>query len=327
MSASNPHVIEITAAHEHVGQRIDRMLAAALPDFSRSRLKSLIESGCLNSGEATIAEPSYRVKPGEVFVLTVPPAAPAHLEGQAIDLAVVHEDDDVIVIDKPAGLVVHPAPGNPERTLVNALIAHCGDSLRGIGGERRPGIVHRLDKETSGLIVAAKTETAHTDLVRQFAAREVERSYKAVVRGVPAQMRGELTGNIGRSPHNRKKMAVLANGGRPAVTRYRVEAVFAQGAASLLKCRLLTGRTHQIRVHLAAAGHPLVGDPLYGGGRNKTLRRLSTDTRNVVEGFSRQVLHAATLGFRHPASGAWLSFESDLPGDLKALIAALAGED
>ncbi|RDD61951.1 RluA family pseudouridine synthase [Ferruginivarius sediminum] len=324
MDAADPRRIEITAPPSRAGERIDRTLAAALPELSRSRLKALIEAGCLTSDGETIAEASYRVKAGQVFVLDVPPPAPARPQAQAMDLAVVYEDEAVIVVDKPAGLVVHPAPGNPDRTLVNALIAHCGDSLLGIGGERRPGIVHRLDKDTSGLLVAAKTETAHAELVRQFSAREIERVYKAVVWGVPAPTQGELSGNIGRSPHNRKKMAVLAHGGRPAVTRYKVERALANGNAALVGCRLLTGRTHQIRVHLAEAGHPLIGDPLYGRAHGKRLRQLGKRARDAVRAFDRQALHAATLGFRHPVTGAPCRFESRLPTDLARLIEALS---
>jgi len=323
MTSRDTRTIRVTADAATAGERVDRLLARALPDISRSRLKGLIADGRLTLDGATIAEPAYRVKAGQRFVLTIPPAAPARPEAQPMALDVVHEDSEVIVVDKPAGLAVHPAPGTPDRTLVNALIAHCGDSLQGIGGERRPGIVHRLDKDTSGLMVAAKTAAAHQALVAQFAARTIERRYVAVVWGVPAPAAGELTGNIGRSPHNRKKMAVLRDGGRPAATRYRTRRVLAGGAAAVLECRLLTGRTHQIRVHLAHAGHPLVGDPLYGRPPGRRLRRLSEPARAAASALGRQALHAATLGFRHPRSGEWMAFERPCPGDIEALIAAL----
>jgi 23S rRNA pseudouridine1911/1915/1917 synthase len=219
-------------------------------------------------------------------------------------------------------MVVHPAPGNPNRTLVNALIAHCGASLSGIGGVRRPGIVHRLDKDTSGLIVAAKCDAAHRGLVRQFAAREVERAYRALVWGTPLPRQGEVRGNIGRSPRNRKKMAVLGRGGRPALTRYRMLRAFAD-AASLLDCRLATGRTHQIRVHLAYLGHPVIGDKLYGRARTGRRATLPEAARTVLSSFERQALHACLLGFRHPLSDQSLRFESELPFDINQLISML----
>ena len=329
-TASEARTIDLRVPPEQAGARLDRLLAETLPDLSRSRLKALIEAGCLSGSlggsAATIAEPSHRVKAGQNLRLTIPATVPAQPRGQAIALDVVFEDEALIVIDKPAGLVVHPAAGNPDGTLVNALIAHCGESLLGIGGERRPGIVHRLDKDTSGLLVAAKSERVHAELVRQFAAREIARSYRAVAWGVPAPAAGELSGNIGRSPHNRKKMAVLPRGGRSALTRYRTLQVLAGGVASLLECRLETGRTHQIRVHMAEAGHPLIGDPVYGRTRNKTLTRLSGKARGEVEAFTRQALHAVSLGFRHPVSGATLFFETPLPKDMTALIAALEAE-
>lgn len=309
--------------HGDAGERVDRLLASAWSDISRSRLKQLIEDGCLAADGATIAEPSTRVKAGWCLQLRLPEPAPARPEAQAMNLKIVYDDDAVIVVDKPAGLVVHPAPGNPKGTLVNALIAHCGDSLQGIGGERRPGIVHRLDKETSGLIVAAKTQQAHEALVQQFSARTIDRSYLAVCWGLLAPTSGRLTGAIGRSPRNRKKMAVVKQGGREAATRYRTLEVLASGAASLVECRLETGRTHQIRVHLTEAGHPLLGDPLYGRTQPKAMKLLGIQARATVDRFNRQALHAATLAFTHPQTGERLSFESPLPADLQGLIAAL----
>ncbi len=324
MTAAEPaRTYKIAVLKAEAGERLDRLLAARLPEFSRSRLKNLIEAARLSAGGQTIVEPSYRVKPGQRLVLAVPAAAPARPQAQAIPLDVLYEDAELIVIDKPPGLVVHPAPGNPDRTLVNALLAHCGAALTGIGGERRPGIVHRLDKGTSGVMVAAKTQAAHAGLVASFAAREIERAYLAVVWGVPEPRSGEIAGNIGRSPRNRKKMAVLERGGRPARTRYRVLKALADGQASLVECRLLSGRTHQIRVHMAAEGHPLLGDPLYGRAGVLRTRRLPAPAQAALEALGRQALHARTLGFRHPVSGEALRFESDIPLDIKRLIGSL----
>ena len=314
---------DVAASQAEAGERIDRMLAARLPTLSRSRLKSLIEAGQVKCGGETIDEPSYRVKPGQIFAIIVPEAAPALPEGQDIPLDIVYEDPHLIVIDKPAGMVVHPAPGNPDRTLVNALIAHCGAALTGIGGERRPGIVHRLDKGTSGLMVAAKTQGAHAGLTALFAARDIERAYRAVVWGVPEPRTGEIAGNIGRSPRNRKKMAVLRRGGKAARTRYRVLRELGGGLASLIECRLLTGRTHQIRVHLSEKGHPLLGDPLYGRAGDGRLNRLPEAAQEALKTLGRQALHAKTLGFRHPVTGANLRFDRDLSADINSLIHSL----
>lgn len=313
------------------GRRLDQVLAGALETLSRSRLKGLIESGCVSVDGGTIVEPSFRVKPAQICAVRVPPSVPARPAGQAMELDIVYEDDEVIVIDKPAGLVVHPAPGHPDRTLVNALIAHCGPSLTGIGGERRPGIVHRLDKDTSGLMVAAKTAVAHENLVNQFSARTIGRAYRAVVRGVPHPRRGSLTGRIGRSPRNRKKMTVLSRGGKEALTTYMVLQSLGQkvsekqsGApASLVECRLKTGRTHQIRVHMAHAGHPVLGDLNYGSQRSlKQRARFSVATLEALKVLNRQALHAAELAFDHPTTGQRLAFERPVPADIAALIAS-----
>jgi len=309
------------------GERIDRLLANTLPDRSRSFLKRLIEDGCLDAaGEhgATIIEPSYRVKPGERFLLRIPASVDPEPLGENIPLNVVFEDDDLIVINKPPGLVVHPAPGNLTGTLVNALIAHCGASLKGIGGVRRPGIVHRLDKDTSGIMVSAKTGPAHEGLTRQFADHSIERAYAAFVWGMPSPSQGTVEGNIGRSPRNRKKMAVLTLGGKTALTNYRTEAAYAAGAASLVECRLETGRTHQIRVHMAHIGHAVIGDPVYGGGSTRArMSQLSPEASNMIAGFRRQALHARLLGFEHPISGEFQQFEAALPDDLAALAQKL----
>jgi len=305
----------VTVEDAEAGERLDRVLAARLAAYSRTRLKHLVESGQVMLEGATITDPSLRVKPGQSFIVAIPPPVDDRPTPQAMALAIVYEDEQVLVLDKPAGLVVHPAPGNLDRTLVNALLAHCGDSLAGIGGVKRPGIVHRLDKDTSGLLVIAKTDLAHQKLSADFAARRLTRAYLAVVRGVPNPGAGEIEARIGRSKTDRKKMAVLATGGKAALTRYRTLRRFG-AAAALLECRLATGRTHQIRVHLAAKGHPLIGDPVYGRGRASSLPPAARD-------FGRQALHAERLGFTHPTRGEYLEFSTPLPSDMAALIASL----
>jgi 23S rRNA pseudouridine1911/1915/1917 synthase len=317
-AAGERHSIE--ASEEDAGLRLDAVLAARLPALSRSRIKALIDSGKVESGGDAVTAPARKVRAGEVFTLTVPPAEAPRLEGQAIPLSVVYEDGALIVIDKPAGMVVHPAAGNPDGTLVNALIAHCGPGLTGIGGEARPGIVHRLDKDTSGLIVAAKTAAAHESLTRQFAERSISRLYEALVWGRPKPPEGEIAGNIGRSPRNRKKMAVLKRGGREAITAYRTLASYGEALISRVECRLLTGRTHQIRVHMAYRGTPLLGDPLYGRKAPAALRRLPESAQAAVGALGRQALHAKTLGFQHPETGQRLEFSSPVPPDLRGLI-------
>lgn len=323
--AAAPGEILVEIGDPQAGERLDRALAATAGGLSRSRIQALIAAGCVTA--VTAGRPaddvSYRVKVGERFRILPPPPVDDRPAAQAAALAVVYEDAYLIVVDKPAGMVVHPAPGNRDRTLVNALLAHCAGSLSGIGGVRRPGIVHRLDKDTSGLLVAAKTDAAHQGLVAQFSARTVDRVYDAVVWGVPAPTEGRIEGAIGRSPHNRQKMAVVERGGRPAVTLYRVERVLGP-AHALVACRLLTGRTHQIRVHLTGSGHPLVGDPVYGRADRRRRQALSPAARDAVEGFGRQALHARTLGFNHPVTGARLDFTMPAPADMQALVATLA---
>jgi 23S rRNA pseudouridine1911/1915/1917 synthase len=315
----------VTVGPQAAGGRLDRLLAEALPQLSRSRLKVLIEAGQVSAGGQPVTSPSAKVKDGQIFAIIVPEVKAVALEAQAIPLEYLYEDRDLIVLNKPAGLVVHPAAGNPDMTLVNALLAHCGEELTGIGGERRPGIVHRLDKDTSGVMVAAKSEAAHKGLVELFAAHDIERAYRALVWGLPRPSEGTVTGNIGRSPHNRKKMAVLQHGGRPAETGYRVMRTFQNGQVSLVECRLKTGRTHQIRVHMAELGHPLLGDPQYGraGTNSRRARLLPKAVQSALAALNRQALHAKTLGFRHPISGEDLQFESELPPDLSALISSL----
>ncbi len=291
-----------------------------------------MKAGSLSAGGATIGDPGERVKPGLVYRLTIPEAAPAEPEGEAIALDVVFEDDDVIVIDKPSGLVVHPAPGHDSGTLVNALIEHCGDSLSGIGGVRRPGIVHRLDRDTSGLLVVAKNDAAHRSLSAQFAAHgrdgRLHRAYLALAWGVPDRPVGTIDAPLGRSSANRKKMAVVSeSAGRFARTHFEQQAVYpdAEGrpAISLLRLTLETGRTHQIRVHLAHIRHPVVADPVYGTGFRASERRLADGPREILKGLRRQALHAAELGFEHPGTGEQLFFESPLPADLRELIEKL----
>jgi 23S rRNA pseudouridine1911/1915/1917 synthase len=325
MAAGEP--LHVTIQPGQSGERLDRALLAALgdmvPALSRTRVKALIESGAVQSSDfQPVTDPGRRVRPGQTFAIIIPEARPLTVEAQEIPLEIVYEDEDVIVVDKPAGMVVHPAPGNPDRTLVNALVAHCGASLKGIGGVQRPGIVHRLDKDTSGLMVAAKTDAAHHSLVEQFASRRVERVYAAIVWGVPQPRRGEIAGAIGRSRTDRKKMAVVRLGGKPALTRYEVKQSFAGGAASLLDCRLATGRTHQIRVHLTALGHPLLGDPVYGRSRPRQ-RALPEPAAQAVAALGRQALDAYVLGFEHPRTAHPLRFEKNLSSDIKSLIRTL----
>lgn len=305
-----------TVPADAAGSRLDKWLAGALPELSRSRLKALIEDGAVSAGTRVLRDPAHKVQAGQAIRVAVPAPAAAVPEPQAMELAVAYEDEHLIVVDKPAGLVVHPAAGNPDRTLVNALLAHCGPSLAGIGGVKRPGIVHRIDKDTSGLLVVAKTERAHVGLTEQFSAHEVERRYDALVWGVPKPARGTITGNIGRSRSDRKKMAIVSRGGKTAETSYVTVAAFGALAAHV-QCRLKTGRTHQIRVHMTSKGHPLIGDPVYGRGRN------IKNAPEAARAFNRQALHASTLGFIHPITKKKLSFESALPEDMRALIAAL----
>lgn len=316
------------AGDEHAGWRLDRFLAAALPDFSRSRLQQLLEQGAVSLRGGTIKDANHRVKTGDVFAVAVPPPAPAIPQGQDIPLQVVYEDKDLIVIDKPPGLVVHPAAGNPDGTLVNALIAHCGPGMLSVGGEARPGIVHRLDKDTSGLLVAAKNERAMASLAKQFANHTIERAYNAVVWGAPRQSSGLIESQIGRSPFDRKRMTVLRAGGKTARTRYKVLETYGpreRPFASLVECRLETGRTHQIRVHLTHLGHPLIGDAQYGRARTpprgKTPEEVAAFT--AAADFPRQALHAFVLGFQHPTLHKTMRFESPWPADFAGLVAVL----
>jgi 23S rRNA pseudouridine1911/1915/1917 synthase len=311
-------------------ERLDRVLARLQADLSRSRLQALIRDGQVTVDDTPVLDPNRKVAGGVRITLTVPPPVPAEPAGEAIDLTIVYEDDDVIVIDKPPGLVVHPAAGHDSGTLVNALIAHCGESLSGIGGVKRPGIVHRLDKDTSGLLVVAKNDLAHQALAAQFADHgrtgPLERAYLAILWGVPERRRGTVEAALARSTHNREKIVVVGEDrGRYAITHYEVLEGLppANPIASLVRCELETGRTHQIRVHMAHLGHPLLGDATYGSGFKTKANRLSEPQKEALIGLNRQALHAAILGFEHPRSGEFMRFESPLPLDMAALLQAL----
>lgn len=315
------------------GDRLDRCLAAHVDGLSRARAQALIRDGHVEVADRPVDDANYRVKAGEEIRVGLPPRPPPAAPAESMDLVIPYEDDHLLVIDKPAGLVVHPAPGHALGTLVGALLAHCGASLSHAGGLNRPGIVHRLDKDTSGLLVVAKTEAAHHGLSEQFAAHgadgRLHRSYVALCWGAPSRPAGMVETRIGRSPVNRKKMAVLEGvAGRKAVTRYAVVETFPGDAksakiASLVRLELLTGRTHQIRVHMAHRGHPVMGDSLYGAGFKTRAARLHPAAREALDRLGRQALHAAELGFEHPVTGAPLRFTSPLPDDIARLLKAL----
>jgi 23S rRNA pseudouridine1911/1915/1917 synthase len=321
-------VVRIALGADLAGQRLDKALATAAPDLSRARLQALIAAGqvsLLIDGAAPRPMADGKAKaPAGLYEVVVPPPVAAEPAPENIPLAVLYEDAWLIVIDKAPGMAAHPAPGCETGTLVNALLFHCGASLSGIGGVARPGIVHRLDKETSGVMVAAKTDAAHQGLSALFAKHDIDRMYLALTRGAPSPPVGTITTQLGRSPHDRKKMAVLKSGGREAITHYRVEKTFGGGGkhaplAARVACRLETGRTHQIRVHMASKSSPCLGDPVYGGGAPAAPVKAALSEI----GFSRQALHAAVLGFVHPITGETLRFETPLPPDMAALEAAL----
>jgi 23S rRNA pseudouridine1911/1915/1917 synthase len=310
--------IKAILAADAAGWRLDRALAAALPTLSRERVKALIGGGRVTGPEgALVRDPAARAVPGGAYHLVVPEPIPAHNEAQDIALEIVFEDEHLLIVDKPAGMVVHPAAGNFDGTLVNALLHHCAGRLSGIGGVARPGIVHRIDKDTSGLLVVAKTDVAHEGLAAQFARHDIDRRYLAVTAGRPNPLEGKIDAPLARSSANRQKMAIVEQGrGKRAVTHYRTLRPLRESA--LVECRLETGRTHQVRVHLASIGHPLLGDPVYGRtrqGHRELLKRLN---------FERQALHAAELGFIHPVTGQSLSFKSAVPSDMQELLSALA---
>jgi 23S rRNA pseudouridine1911/1915/1917 synthase len=332
MIETQAHIETVVIAPAEAGDRLDRVLAARLASLSRSRLKVLIQAGHVAVGGRTIRDPEHRVNAQDCVTVELPPPAPPEPQAEDIPLAIVHEDADIVVIDKPKGLVVHPAAGHWTGTLVNALIAHCGASLSGIGGVRRPGIVHRLDKDTTGLMVVAKTDRAHKKLAAQFADHgrtgPLERGYLAFAWGTPDRPKGTIDKPIDRHRHARDKMAVR-EGGREAITHWEVLERY-QGAAgpvaSLIACRLETGRTHQIRVHLAALGHPILGDDVYGPGFRTKASLLPQAAQAALAALGRQALHAYLLGIEHPTTGEHLAFRSGLPADLAVLRAALRGE-
>ena len=308
--------IDVRLAPAHAGWRLDRALADAVPTLSRERLKALIRSGAVEARDGAVRDPALKVKGDEALRVAVPEPAPAHNEPQDIPLTILFEDQHLLVVDKPAGLVVHPAAGNLDGTLVNALLHHCAGKLSGIGGVARPGIVHRIDKDTSGLLVVAKTDVAHEGLAKQFAAHSIDRRYLAIVSGVPRLAGGTVDAPLARSASNRKKIAIVEGGrGKRAVTHWTRLAAGKDSA--LVECRLETGRTHQVRVHMASIGHPLVGDPVYGRS-GKTHGKLLKEL-----GFHRQALHAAELGFIHPVTKSRLSFASPMPPDMQELKRAL----
>jgi len=309
-------IIDVALTPSHAGWRLDRALADALPALSRERLKSLVKSGALERSGTAVRDPALKVAGDEAFRLAVPEPAPAHNEAQDIPLTIVFEDEHLLVVDKPAGLVVHPAAGNFDGTLVNALLHHCAGRLSGIGGVARPGIVHRIDKDTSGLLVVAKNDVTHEGLARQFAAHSIDRRYLAAVSGVPTAPKGSVDAPLARSANDRKKIAIVRDGrGKRAVTHWTKLKQWRD--AALVECRLETGRTHQVRVHMASIGHPLLGDPVYGRYGN----RLQELLKGL--GFHRQALHAAVLGFVHPITKHRLSFQSDVPADMQELFTAL----
>jgi 23S rRNA pseudouridine1911/1915/1917 synthase len=319
-------LLEASAA---AADRLDKVLAAAFPDVSRARFQALIAEGAVSVEGKAVTEARHKVKLGDMLRVVLPDAAPALPLAEDMALHIVYEDKDLIVIDKPAGLVVHPGAGNETGTLVNALIAHCGDSLSGIGGVRRPGIVHRLDKDTSGLLVVAKNDKAHHGLSEQFAAHgrdgRLQRSYLALVWGVPERRQGIISAAIDRSTANRQKMAVSRGANaREAVTHFDVlETLGKRPSASLIRCVLETGRTHQIRVHMAHIGHPLLGDRVYGAGFRTSARKLSEASQDALNHLNRQALHATSLGFEHPLTGKPMTFDSPAPEDFGRLLASL----
>jgi 23S rRNA pseudouridine1911/1915/1917 synthase len=329
-AANGGRRLEVTVSGQEDSTRLDRVLAGNLRELSRSRLKALILAGRVTVGGTPIRDPAYHVAAGDTITIDVPPAVAAEPAGEEIALDVVYEDDDIIVIDKPSGLVVHPAAGHETGTLVNALIAHCGASLSGIGGVRRPGIVHRLDKDTTGLMVAAKNDRAHQSLTSQFADHgrtgAMRRGYMAFVWGVPSRQRGTVDAPIDRHPHAREKMAVRQSG-REAVTHWEVQESFngrdGKPVATLLACQLETGRTHQIRVHLAHIGHPLMGDSVYGPHFKTKASHLGPRSQTALAALGRQALHAYLLVLQHPKTGEILHWESPLPKDLLLLLNAL----
>jgi 23S rRNA pseudouridine1911/1915/1917 synthase len=319
-SMTAPQSIRHTVTEDEAGMRLDRLLSQHAHDLSRSRITALIKDGAAATQTRVIREPSYTVKHGDRVELVLPEVKEATVEPEAIPLDVLHEDEDVIVFIKPVGMVVHPAPGHARGTLVNALLHHCGESLSGIGGVMRPGIVHRLDQHVSGVMVAAKNDSAHRHLAGQFTVHSIERVYRALVYGLPSPAAGSIDAPIGRHPRDRLRQAVVERGGKHAISHYRVEAA-AGTQASIVDVTLETGRTHQIRVHLAHIGHPILGDPLYHGKRHK----LPAEIEAEIKRESRIMLHAWRLGFEHPSSGERMQFEVSAPTMFFDILARIGG--
>ncbi|MEB3701936.1 RluA family pseudouridine synthase [Candidatus Bealeia paramacronuclearis] len=312
----------ILVSEQEAGLRLDKFLSLACPDLSRTRIQNLIEEGHVLVEGRAVQSHAQKTKAGWTFVITIPEAIDAIPEPQDIPLEIIYEDDDLLVLNKPAGLVVHPAPGNHDNTLVNALLAHCGTSLSGIGGVKRPGIVHRLDKDTSGLMIVAKNDLAHHHLSHQLSTRTLSRTYQAFLWGIPKNQTGTIRTQLGRHPKDRKKMAVLPEGGKEAITHYQVLETYPP-TASLVECRLETGRTHQIRVHMTHLGHPLLGDPVYGRPPKGVPEFLKNHLKEVPWTGGRQALHAAQIKFIHPRTGDLLSFSCPLPEDMRILKSVL----
>jgi len=303
------HTLDV--AEEQNKMRLDKFIAAFMPEISRNRVQALIEQGNISISDKKITDRSHKVRSGDEISILIPPAEESKMQEADIPLKIVYEDDDLLVIDKQPGLTVHPGAGNHQDTMANALLKHCGKSLSGIGGVMRPGIVHRLDKDTSGLMVVAKNDKAHQDLAEQLKNRSLKRVYHAFVWGVPTPLAGKISANIGRSKRDRKKMTTLRSGGREAVTNYKLLKTYGKNAVSLVECRLETGRTHQIRVHMTFKGHSLIGDKTYGGKGRVNLAGVLKEVKEFIEKFPRQALHSTTIAFTHPISGKLLQFESN----------------
>lgn len=325
--SKNQHIFTVSEAD--AGQRLDKFLTSCLPALSRARIQALLAENCISCNGKITNDASAKTRINQQYQVIIPEMRQSHILPQAMDLDIVFEDNHLLVVNKPAGLTVHPAVGNHDNTLVNALLAHCGASLSGIGGVARPGIVHRLDKDTSGLMVVAKHDTAHHFLAAQLADHTLGRTYNAILWGAPNPAKGTITGNIGRSPTNRQKMAVVKTGGKHAVTHYTTLQTLHSTLATLVECRLETGRTHQIRVHLTKLGNPLVGDPAYGQTTTSRLKQniyknLPDEIRNMLVQFNRQALHAKELRFIHPHSKKEMKFSCDLPQDMMELLNILS---
>ena len=307
------------------GQRLDRFLSECFKQLSRSQIQRLIAAGNLSCDDSLIVDNAFKVRSGDIYQLEIPAPEEANPVPEDIELDIVYEDKDLIVVNKPAGMTVHPAPGAYSGTLVNALLFHCRDNLSGIGGVKRPGIVHRIDKDTSGLIGAAKNDITHRGLCDQFFVHSIERTYQAIVYGTPNPLQGKIETNIGRSPYDRKKMAVLQSGGKVAITNYKTLEIFGR-AASLVECKLETGRTHQIRVHMSSLGCNLIGDKVYEKAKRTSIVFGSDELKKEVLTFPRQALHAKTLGFVHPVLGLYMQFSSELPDDMSMLLNRLRNQ-